>query len=179
VDAQGEAVAPAAVRDRPADLEAIFIANYARIARVIARVVRDRARAEELAVEVFLKWSTHSSAHGEGAEGWIYRTAVRMGLDELRREARRGRYEQLMGRLTGVPATPADIHAANEDRGRVRSVLGAMRRRDAELIVLRSQGLSYQEIAAAMNLTETSVGTLLSRAQQSFRKEYTKRYGQR
>ena len=38
------------------DLETIFCAEYKRIARVIARVTRDPARAEELAVEVFLKW---------------------------------------------------------------------------------------------------------------------------
>ena len=66
---------------------------------MLGRVVRDRARAEELAVDVFLKWSAHPAAHGEGAEGSIYRTAVRMGLDELRREARRGRFEQLIDRL--------------------------------------------------------------------------------
>ena len=157
----------------------MFIANYARIARVLARVVRDHARAEELAVEVFLKWSAHPGAHGEGAEGWIYRTAVRMGLDELRRQARRGRYEQLLAKLTRTPVTPEDVRTANEDRAQVRFVLAALRARDAELLLLRSQGLTYQELSAALGLTETSVGTLLSRAQDSFRKEYVKRYGHR
>ena len=36
------------------DLETIFHAQYKRMCRVIARVLRDPARAEELAVEVFL-----------------------------------------------------------------------------------------------------------------------------
>jgi hypothetical protein len=35
---------------------------------------------------VFLKWSRHPNAHGDGAEGWLYRTAVRGALDELRRQ---------------------------------------------------------------------------------------------
>jgi RNA polymerase sigma-70 factor (ECF subfamily) len=39
------------------DIETIFHAQYERIARVIARVLRDPARSEELAVEVFLRWS--------------------------------------------------------------------------------------------------------------------------
>src|ERR1022692_4800935 len=45
-------------------------------------------RAEELAVEVFLKWWRHPQAHGEQAEGWLYRTSVREALDELRTEVR-------------------------------------------------------------------------------------------
>jgi hypothetical protein len=35
------------------DLETMFSAEYKRIARIIARVTRDPARAEELAVDVF------------------------------------------------------------------------------------------------------------------------------
>ena len=40
----------------PEGLDAIFRVHYERIARVIGRVIHDQARAEELAVEVFLKW---------------------------------------------------------------------------------------------------------------------------
>ena len=70
------------------DLETIFRAQYERIARVITGVIRDPARAEELAVEVFLKWSRNPQAQGDEAVGWLYRAAVRAGLDELRRAAR-------------------------------------------------------------------------------------------
>src|SRR5215470_19039017 len=76
-------------------LDAIFRAHYERIARVIGRVIHNQARAEELAVEVFLKWSRNQKAHGEHAEGWLYRTAVREALDELRRHTRRSRFEHL------------------------------------------------------------------------------------
>jgi hypothetical protein len=34
--------------ERPFDFESVFHAHYARIARVIARVIRDPARSEEL-----------------------------------------------------------------------------------------------------------------------------------
>jgi RNA polymerase sigma-70 factor (ECF subfamily) len=47
------------------------------------------------------------------------------------------------------------------------------------LLVLRSQGFSYEELAATLNLNPASIGTLLSRAQHAFRKEYTRRYGTR
>ena len=39
------------------DLDTLFRAHFERIARVIGRVIHDQARAEELAVEVFLRWN--------------------------------------------------------------------------------------------------------------------------
>jgi DNA-directed RNA polymerase specialized sigma24 family protein len=39
----------------PEGLDAVFRAHYERMTRVIGRVIHDQARAEELAVEVFLK----------------------------------------------------------------------------------------------------------------------------
>ena len=158
------------------DVEAIFRSQYERIARVIARVTGDRARAEELAVEVFLKLWRTPQAHGEKAGGWLYRTAVRKGLDELRRRSRRTRYERLLAFVRGIP-TPEEICAATEEREKVRLLLAAIDPRQAELLLLRNDGLSYEELASALDLNPASVGTLLIRAQQAFRKEYIKRYG--
>jgi RNA polymerase sigma-70 factor (ECF subfamily) len=59
----------------------------------------------------------------------------------------------------------------------VRSALSALKSRDGELLLLRAEDLSYQEIAAALQLNPHSVGSLISRAQTAFRKEYLKRYG--
>jgi len=164
------------VTDQAFDFEATFRSQYDRVARVIARVVKDRARAEELAVEVFLKFWRSPRAQGENAEGWLYRTAVRQGLDELRQRARRSRYERLLGFGRAVP-TPEEVRSAAEEQERIRAVLAAIDSRQAELLVLRSHGLSYDELAAALELKSVSIGTLLGRAQDAFRKEYIKRYG--
>jgi RNA polymerase sigma-70 factor, ECF subfamily len=177
VSAMGEVVAESKTTEAGFDLETVFCAQYERIARTIARVVRDRARAEELAVEVFLKLSRNRQAQGENTAGWLYRVAVRMALDELRREARRNRYEHLLGLVQKTP-TPEDTRAATEERDRVRLVLSVIPRRHAELLVLRSQDFSYNEMATALDRNPASIGTLLSRAQQVFRKEYTQRYGE-
>ena len=143
---------------------------------MIARVISDPARAEELAVEVLLKWTRHPSAQGDQAGAWLYRTAVRMGLDELRRQARRDRLDRLL-RVFSTSPTPEDLRAVREEQQQVRAVLRRLRRRHAELLVLRSHGLRYDEVAAALTLNPASVGTLLARAQEAFRKEYVKRYG--
>jgi len=157
-------------------LDVIFRAHYERVARVIGRVIRDQARAEELAVEVFLKWWRNPKAHGDHAEGWLYRTSVREALDELRRQARRSRLERLFSFVRQSPLTPENLYAVNAEQHRVRTVLRDLKRRDAELLLLWSQGLSYQEIAGSLSLNSNYVGSLVSRAQAAFRREYVKRY---
>jgi RNA polymerase sigma-70 factor, ECF subfamily len=160
------------------DLETTFALHYGRIARVIAKVIRDPARAEELAVEVFLRWSRNRTVSGEGAKGWLYRAAVRAGLDELRRTTRRARYESLVAFFRAAP-TPEELRSSEEERERVRLVLSRLHPRQASLLLLRSEGFTYDELASMQELNPASVGTLLSRAQQTFRKEYIKRYGER
>ena len=89
---------------------------------------------------------------------------------------RQSRYERLSSFVRRSP-TPEELLATRQEWERVRFLLTVIDRRQTELLVLRSQGFSYEELAATLNLNPASVGTLLSRAQQAFRKEYTRRYG--
>lgn len=161
----------------PFDFEQCFQANYARIARAAARILGDPARAEEVAGEAFWKlWQT-PAAQGEHAMGWVYRTAIRLALNDLRGRQRRARYEGRAGAPPAAP-TPEEAHSAGQEREQVRRVLAALAPRDAELLLLRHQGLSYEELAAAIGVKASSIGTLIARAQNAFRKEYTQLYGE-
>ena len=155
----------------------IFRAHYERIARVIVRVIHDPGRAEELTVEAFWKLWRNPQAQGDASGSWLHRTAVRLALDELRRRARRARYESALTFIR-QPLTPDELFSSAEEQGRVRAVLAAMAPRHAELLLLRSDGFPYHELAHTLSLHPASIGTLLSRAQQAFRKEYVKRYGE-
>jgi RNA polymerase sigma factor (sigma-70 family) len=159
------------------DFETTFRAEYSHIARVIARVVQDPARAEELAAEAFWKLSRTPSAQGANSSGWLYRVASRMALDELRKQLRRKKYEGLFspGRAT---RTPEEHHQQAEEQDRVRLVLARLKKTQGQLLILRSHGLTYDEIAQALDINPTSIGTLLRRAEEAFRKEYLRRYGQ-
>jgi RNA polymerase sigma-70 factor, ECF subfamily len=156
--------------------EALFHAHHERVTRMIARIIRDPGRAEEVAVEVFWKFWRSPKAHGSIAAGWLHRTAVRMSVNELRRQIRASRKEALARTAEGSP-DPERMMVASQEQQQVRVVLAKIRPRDAELLLLRSSGLSYEELAAALDLNPASVGTLLNRAQQAFRKEYVKRFG--
>lgn len=161
------------------DFDAVFRSAYPRIARAVARVIGDPAGAEDLAIEAFWRLSRTPSAQGENCGGWLYRTAVRLALDELRRRARRARYEPLLALFSRSPRMPDDLFSADETQGRVRAVLAAMTPAQAELLLLRIEGVPYDELAATLSIHPASVGTLLSRAKAAFRKEYVKRYGER
>jgi RNA polymerase sigma-70 factor (ECF subfamily) len=178
VSAASGAIDPVEMQADPFDFEVFFHDHYGRIARVVARVVGDHARAEDLASEAFWKLWRTPRAQGENAGGWLYRTAVRLALNDLRGGQRRQRYESLAGNPAHLP-TPEEAHAAEEEREQVRQVLGTLRDRQAELLILRASGLTYDELADALQLNPASVGTLVSRAQQAFRKEYLKQYGTR
>ncbi|MCU1237297.1 MAG: polymerase, sigma-24 subunit, subfamily, partial [Candidatus Solibacter sp.] len=111
------------------------------------------------------------------AAGWLYRSAVRVALNELRRQTRATRHESLADTTPGAP-TPEDIHALREQQEQVRTVLAALDSRQSELLILRGSGLSYDELASALDLNPASVGTLLSRAQHTFRQEFSHRFGE-
>jgi RNA polymerase sigma-70 factor (ECF subfamily) len=142
-------------------LDVLFCAHYARLARVVGRIVHDQAQAEEIAVDVFLRWRRHPSAQGDGAEGWLYRTAVRAALDAWRRGQRWTRVERLLGHLGLGPRSPEDQHASDVERRQVRTVLARLRQREATLLLLWAEELSYAEMAAAVGVRASSVGSLL------------------
>jgi RNA polymerase sigma-70 factor (ECF subfamily) len=169
-----------AVTSAPAafDFDGAFRSNYERIARVIVRVLGDPARAEDLAVEAFWRLWRTPNAHGDAHAGWVYRTAIRLALDDLRRRARRERYERVLTVFRG-PRTPDELYAATEEQRRVRGVLAAISRQHAVMLLLHSDGAPYEEIAAAASVSPSSVGALLARARQAFRKEYVRRHGER
>jgi RNA polymerase sigma-70 factor, ECF subfamily len=176
MDAGSESLTNISAESANSEFEEVFRAHYPRIARVIARIVHDPGRAEELAADVFWKYLHGRRAHNESPGGWLYRTAIRKALDELRHLKRQARYKPFLSWI-GIAPSPEQLHSASQDQQQVRAVLTVLKRRDSELLVLRSEGLSYQEIAGILRLNETSVGTLLRRAQEAFRKEYVNRYG--
>jgi RNA polymerase sigma-70 factor (ECF subfamily) len=136
--------------------------------------VQNDARAQELAGEVFWRLSQILKAQGDNTSGWLYRTATRLALDELRKQLRREKYERLFS-FGRPPSTPEELYLQSEEQRRVRFVLARLRKKDSELLILRSNDLSYEEIARALDLNPGSVGTLLRRAEEAFRKEYVRR----
>jgi RNA polymerase sigma-70 factor (ECF subfamily) len=157
--------------------ESLFASHYSALARLMYRVVGDAGWAEELAAEAFWKLHRNPPSTDDNLQGWLYRTGLRLALDSVRKRKRRTQYEA-MAPLPQPARTPEDAAFQGQQQLRVRQVLAALKPRDAELLVLRSEGCKLVEIASIAGVAASSVGTLLARADRAFRKEYVKRYGE-
>jgi RNA polymerase sigma factor (sigma-70 family) len=160
--------APSAVRP---DLGEVFRREYPRVVGVAARVLGSRDSAEDVAQEVFLSFGRSSVPAGE-AGGWLSVAAAHTALNLLRSGRRRVSRE---GNAAAAddPVAPdvADAVVTLDERRRVRAALARLPRKQAVALVLRHSGLSYAEVATALDLSPGSVGTTVRRAESALRKE--------
>ncbi|MGC1376919.1 MAG: sigma-70 family RNA polymerase sigma factor [Anaerolineales bacterium] len=157
--------------------DALFVEHWSAVYGTLARLVGDPAEAEDLALETFLRLHQRYPLPEAGFNlgGWLYRVATNLGLRSIRSFKRRERYELAAGKNaleTASDNQPAEIQAQEEERQVARAILARMDARQAQLLVMRHSGVSYKEIAAALNLSPTSIGPLLLRAEREFEKRY-------
>jgi RNA polymerase sigma-70 factor (ECF subfamily) len=161
-----------AVRPDDESFEALFTAEYARVAGIANRVLADPHEAEDVAQEVFIDFHRLHSSNAQYAPAWLHRAAAHEALNRLRGSRRRQRREIAQATEEGDrSADPQSILEANEDRRRVREALARLAPRPAAVLVLRASGLSYAEVAQALGVGIGQVGTLLRRAEAALRKE--------
>src|ERR1700694_4718561 len=80
---------------RPDDevFEALFTAEYARVAGIANRVLADPHEAEDVAQEVFIDFHRLHSASAQYAPAWLHRAAAHAALNRLRGARRRQKRE--------------------------------------------------------------------------------------
>jgi RNA polymerase sigma-70 factor (ECF subfamily) len=141
---------------------------------VIARIVRDRAEAEEVLQEVFLavwtKAATYSSPLGSPI-GWLVRLARNRAIDHFRTSGVRART------LESVEAPPRDDNpeqaaTRNQERRRVRSALDTLPDEQRALIEQAYfQGMTHSELAQAFALPLGTVKTRVRAGMQALRQQ--------
>jgi RNA polymerase sigma-70 factor (ECF subfamily) len=153
--------------------EGLFRAEYARVVGIAHRVLADQAEAEDVAQDVFISFYRSHPPGAPYAQAWLHAAAAHAALNALRGRDRRARREaaQAMPVDSTAPEDPAETVVASETRDEVRAILARLPERSAAMLALRYAGLSYSEIAAALDVRASSVGTLLRRAEEAFRRE--------
>ncbi len=153
------------------DLDEVFRRDYGRVVAVAARVLGSQDQAEDVAQEVFLSFG-HSTVPADEARGWLCVAATHTALNLLRSGRRRTTREETVAATTdqAVPDV-ADAVVTREERSRVRGALARLPKKQAMALVLRHSGLSYAEMAAALDMSPGSVGTTVRRAESTLRKE--------
>jgi RNA polymerase sigma-70 factor, ECF subfamily len=154
------------------DVERLFHLYHAPLVRYLTRRLGDRDWAEEVAQETFLRALRQEQLTNERA--WLFAVATNLVRDEARKDARRRRHLALLAeqaREEVVEPEPTSLERAQE-AALARKAVDALAERDRLALLMREEGLDYNEIAEALGLSPGSVGTTLARARRRLVEAY-------
>ena len=152
---------------------ALFTTYHEPLVRFLARQTGDRDQAEEIAQEVFVRVMRQEELTSE--RSWLFAVAMNLMRDEARRTARQQkRLELLKNEAEQDSVVEADAGGVEreEERALARRALETLAERDRDALLMREEGLGYDEIASALDLSVGSVGTTLSRARRRLMEAY-------
>jgi RNA polymerase sigma-70 factor (ECF subfamily) len=155
------------------DLDRLFREYHQPLVRYLTRRLGDRDWAEEVAQETFLRAVRQGAIVSERA--WLFAVATNLVRDEARRDARRRQRLELLREQARaeevVEPEPLTIERA-EETAMARRAIEMLSERDREALLMKEEGLDYNEIAAALELSVASVGTTLARARRRLVEAY-------
>jgi RNA polymerase sigma-70 factor (ECF subfamily) len=175
-DAPSDAQVIALAREDPAQaLDVIYRAYRARIYSFLLRFLADPEIAADITQDTFTRtyraFDTLTREHR--VLPWLYRIANNAAIDHVRRRKRIPwlRLAKIENSTEEPGAEPHD--AAVGEREHVQAVLGRLPPENAMALLLHAvEGYSYKEIAEIQGCTLTAVRSRISRARESFRREY-------
>ena len=150
----------------------LFEQYHAPILNYLHRMVGDRAVAEDLTQDAFIK--AYNALPGTRPDlafkAWLYRIATNTAISHLRRRKI----------VQWIPFLPGHERAGDESVERtvgqqqdIRQTLGKLPPHYASVLLLRHyQGLSLAETAAALDITENAAKLRLFRARKAFAELY-------
>ena len=151
--------------------DALFRRWSGPLLRYLERMLRDAGTAEELVQEVFLR--VHRARERYQPEArfstWLYRIATNLALNELRRPRRREPHRSADD--ADAPALVADgaapeavVDARRLGAWALRELAALPENQRAALCLSAVEGLSYAEVAEALEVSEAAVKALVHRA---------------
>ena len=149
-----------------ATFEAFYDAESEKLFRRLWLITRNRAEAEEIMQEAFLKvWERWDRVGAiEDPVGYLYRTAMNVFRKRYRRAV------LALRRTVGRSPQPDDI-ADVEDRDVVRRILGSLPpRQRAALVLTEMLGFSAEEAGRALGIQASTVRSLTHKARESVRR---------
>jgi len=151
----------------------LFEERFPSLRRLLDRLSGEPDLAADLAQEAFVQLYRRGSLPDAPA-AWLVTVAMNRLRNIRTTSSRRSRLLQRAARASADsdPVAPDDVIERDALHRRVRAVMDGLSERERQLLLLQAEGYSYRDIATALQLQETSVGTLLARARRSFRALY-------
>lgn len=165
----------------PPSWEEVVREHSARVYRLAYRLTGNRADAEDLTQEVFLRVFRSLASYVPGTfEGWLHRITTNLFLDQARRRGRL-RIDPLG---EGAALIPASAESGSPERRfehdnldvDVQAALDALPPAFRAAVVLRDlEGLSYEEIATTLGISLGTVRSRIHRARAQLREHLAHR----
>ncbi|MBN1210685.1 MAG: sigma-70 family RNA polymerase sigma factor [Myxococcaceae bacterium] len=154
----------------------LFDRHHASVARFAFRFVGDRARAEELTQDIFVKLYRNAKAYKPTAQfkTFLFRVATNHCLNEVRR----GEYRVAHTSTSPTEESEAGVEVAGPEGDRPdeavagreleravgEALKGMSERERAAFTMCRFEGMAYRDIAEALEASEAAVKSLIHRA---------------
>lgn len=157
---------------REDELRNLFDEYYLPLMRYLNHLTGEVTAAQDLSQEVFLKLYYQGPSDLASPRAWLFRVATNLGYNYLRQRGNRVRREVAVSQASPGYPDLEELAIMGEERITVRQVLESLSERDRTCLIMKFSGFSYQEIAEVIGVKKSSVGTILLRAMQKFRREY-------
>lgn len=157
------------------DFQQLFKEHYYKLVRQAAFVLGDPTAAEDVVQEAFVRLHRTGVKKVDNPAAWLTKVTNNLCFDFLRSEGSRRRREEKYAQpaeLTTLTSSTENIVMDKEEVRLVQKALGKLQPRDRMVLVMKFSGYSYDEIAATVELNKSSVGTILARARERFKREY-------
>ncbi len=156
---------------------ALFEDRFQRLYRYLDRLAGDPDLAADIAQEAFVKLYQRGSLP-DAPTAWLVTVAMNLFRNARTTQERRSRLLKVVPDAVTFSDRSVAPERSAETRAlelRVRRALDGIPERERQMLLLRAEGFSYRDIAEALGLQESSVGTLLARAKRAFRELYEDR----
>ncbi|HUR10523.1 MAG TPA: RNA polymerase sigma factor [Flavitalea sp.] len=149
-------------------------------------IVQHPSDAEDVAQEVFLQVfeSIHSFKGESKFSTWLYRITITKAMDQIRRKKRKKRFafiQSLFGNDNELIHDPPDffhpgVRFENKEKAAIlfKAIGGLPENQKTAFTLHKLEGLSYQEVSEIMNMSLSSVESLMHRAKSNLKKSLEK-----
>lgn len=155
--------------------EEAFTLHHRTVFRAARSVVHDAALAEDVVQETYIRLYKNLDSVGEQMlRPWLIRVAINVAKNTVRGNIRANTRDEnyvketAESQVNSVELDYEELAGISEIHRALNTVKEPLR----SCLILKQQGLSYKEIAASLELNESSIGTYVARARQEFAKAY-------
>jgi RNA polymerase sigma-70 factor (ECF subfamily) len=168
-----------------AAFESLVEKHQTRLVTLLQHMVGNRAQAEDLAQEVFLRVYRARQRYIPAAKfsTWLYTITQNVASNSLRKSSRRKEVNLTNSPSGSMPVRPLDSMAKDrsnlmparladqKEMGQIieTAIRSLSPRQRMAMLLSKYEGMSYQEIADTMELSTQAVKSLLSRARSNLR----------